>query len=195
MNAAVSIIWLLSNAFQGRSMKMQQKDRKKLVKILVGFGELHDKEISDIITEIFFQTLSAFSIEDIEQAAGELVKRLKFFPKPADFIEILDSNEDELALLSWVSVCEAMSECAWGAVRFDDPATGNAVKALGGHIRIKEMDERAFGYVKNDFIRLYKIYRRRGEGFDGVIPSPHSNSRDYLRVPAVKGTSRALLSV
>jgi len=59
--------------------------------------EVFGKDLTPQLVEIYFRALANFSIERVAAAIEEAVRRLKFFPKPADLIELMEGSLDDQA--------------------------------------------------------------------------------------------------
>lgn len=61
-------------------------------KCMAGFGELFEKEISKTLLSIYWDCLENFSDEQCENAFKEVLVTCRFFPKPVEIIEIIESK-------------------------------------------------------------------------------------------------------
>jgi hypothetical protein len=64
-------------------------------------AEVFGKELNPQLVEIYFRALADFSIERIAAAVEEAVRRLRFFPKPAELIELMEGSPDDQAEHAW----------------------------------------------------------------------------------------------
>lgn len=66
---------------------MNGSDKKQFSAIMAGIGEAFDKPVSKTRMALYFDALSDFSINQVEQAARRAIRELKFFPKAAELAE------------------------------------------------------------------------------------------------------------
>jgi hypothetical protein len=75
------------------------KDKKELAEILAVASEVYEKQISNVLLEIYFLLLKSYTIKEIKTAVMEHLKDQKygqFFPKPADIIRKMDIKKERL---------------------------------------------------------------------------------------------------
>jgi hypothetical protein len=65
--------------------------------------EVFDKDFTLQRVEIYFRALAAWPIERIKDAVESAVRTLKFFPKPAELIELIEGSPDDQAEQAWGS--------------------------------------------------------------------------------------------
>lgn len=146
---------------------MESKDRERFFKMLAVFAEIHNRPISDGSIETYFKILSPWNIEDVLRAGNDILKHSQFFPKPADFIQRLETekqlSEDERAIMAWTTLMRER-DCGdqYDSVEFEDGAMGRAVFDLfGGWTGMFDVKYDELKFLKKDFLSLYKIHARR----------------------------------
>lgn len=80
---------------------MTDTDRPRFARLLVALSETFNEPISEVRADVYFQTLSEFDVESVEHAAHRLLRTATFFPKPAEFVTLLEgdvADQGELAL-------------------------------------------------------------------------------------------------
>jgi hypothetical protein len=140
---------------------------KSLNSLESSFGE----KISGDRAKIYWDILKGYSDIDIKKAVVKSVRELKFFPKVSEIIEAIEGSQEDEAEVAWLSLLKKMENRGhYQSVSFSEyPAIGAVVEALGGWLKICEMKYDEEKWVKEEFIKLYPIMKRRGEYPDKLI--------------------------
>jgi hypothetical protein len=174
------------------------KDTKKFAKYMASCAAVFDKEVTDALSEIYWQALQSYSDEDVAAAFEQCIRLCRFFPKPGEIIDRIDGNIGTRTAIAWAKLKETMSQVgAYTSVRFNDPVIHSVVRAMGGWMDICRMDERDFMFREKEFKLLYEGYSRRTEhpeylcgevegknrqrGFVEHIPEVKLINLDYVR--------------
>jgi len=146
---------------------MTKDDILEFAKILAGLGEVYDKKVTDALAEVYFDALADYSIDDVERAAAIIVKSSTFFPRPCQFIELIDPHSEEIEVRATQvleKVFDAMQQYgAYATVQFDDPVIHSVIEHLGGWVAfvnsrrncVTEIDDR---FWRRDFTKLYEQF-------------------------------------
>ncbi len=129
------------------------KDEIKFKEYMTGLGEIHGKAITDTLKNIYWKVLSPFSDNQCEMAFTKLISTCKFFPKPAEFIEILRGDDKDKALTAWQEVMKVLEQ---GSSIKNGEVTSQCVHILGGwdHLSVKTYDE--LQWIEKRFIEHYR---------------------------------------
>lgn len=139
------------------------KDETKFKEFLTALCEIHDKNMSQLLTRLYWETLSPFDDEACESAFKELIFTAKFFPKPAEFMELLRGKKQDIAAIAWVEVVKTLKHTGtYESVQFADPVIHSVIDAMGGWIKLGEMVEDEEKWRAKEFERLYSIMDHRG---------------------------------
>ena len=165
---------------------MNNESRKRFATILYSVAELHGKELSPNLIEMYFKSLERFSIEEVEKAFSRAFTETKWFPKPMDIIEFITGkggNIDDIAMVEADKVINAMRHVgAYKSVMFDDPVTSAVInQGYGGWIKIcNERMEDDNKWFRIEFIKIYKAYAARGVKYTGKLIGIHEDSNLQL---------------
>jgi hypothetical protein len=126
-------------------------DRGAFLDIVLGFAEIHSKQLSVPALNSWWNAMSpGWSIDEFRQAANHLLRTLKFMPSPADF-ENLRKAGRPTAGEAFAQAVEASKSCAQGGYFTDNVASGDrltdrVVRAIGGYrvIAMSEVDKLHF---------------------------------------------------
>lgn len=87
---------------------MNKEDLAPFSKTLDAMAEMHGRQLSDGLKEMYFAALSRFSLRQIQDAAIFLSQNCKWMPKPADFVEVIDGNPQSKAENAWSLFVDAV---------------------------------------------------------------------------------------
>lgn len=149
------------------------KNEKKFKEFMAILGEIHDKKISPLLMELYWKTLLPYTDEQCERVFVELSQLGRFFPKPAEFIEILQGKAQEVAVMKWLLVKKTIKQYGtYQSVAFEDKTINAVIEAMGGWISLGEMLETDEKWKGKEFERLYLILSKHpGDGTRYLIGS------------------------
>jgi hypothetical protein len=140
------------------------KDEIKFKSYMTALCELHDKTMSKLLTSLYWKVLEPFTDVECEEAFKELILSSKFFPKPADFIEILGRKNGDRAALAWISVVETVRRVGnYQSVQFADPIIHSVLEFLGGWSKTGEWKENELKWIEKEFVKYYGIMAAKKE--------------------------------
>lgn len=149
---------------------MKQTDFDRFGAAFGTMCEVFEKATSPIITRVYFRALSAFSVAEVENAMAQAIGTLKFFPKPAELIELIagkpeaESTQIETAATS--QVAEVMKQIRtvgfYGHPVFDDPLTLRLLSGRWTFRSLCQMTETELKWWAKDFIEAYRSEYKTG---------------------------------
>lgn len=154
---------------------MENEDRKEFLNIINKTAILYDAELKKEKIDIYWDIFKEYSLEEFKDAMNQAVRSCKFFPKPAEIIELMGgklSIQDE-ATKEALLVINAMRQVGGHeTVRFKDPVTNAVVlKGYGGWIKLcdsaLEQDNKWF---INEFVKIYRAYKNAGVYSTSLLP-------------------------
>lgn len=149
---------------------MTESDYPEFVTTLAALGEVFGKEVSTAMLEIYWAVLKKLSMEDFRSATSVYMEIGKFYPKPADLLEIVVPDVKSRAALAFDKLLSSLSSVGtYCSVTFDDPAIHLTVEAMGGWVEMG-MKDPTDQWFRKDFEKYYSVYARRvqAEGVAGV---------------------------
>jgi hypothetical protein len=180
------------------------QNRMKFAENMAGLGEAFGTEITELKGKIYWQVLDRFSDDQVERAILESISTLKFFPKPAELIELIEGKSEEKSLVAWDELLTAIQRHgSYASVRFEDAKITKAVELMGGWLELCSMTEDETKFRRAEFQKIYSSLR--GEfppktlagryeldnamrGFHSAIPDPimigHGHKPDAPRLEA-----------
>lgn len=150
------------------------KDENRFRELMTVLGEIHDRQITRLLLDVYWRILEPFPDEACIRAFHELIGRVKFFPKPAEFLELLEVRRGDQATSAWLEVIAALKRYGtYRSVRFADPVIHSAIEAMGGWVRLGLMEERERPWRQKEFERLYAILAGRDGGHPAYLAGLH----------------------
>jgi hypothetical protein len=139
-------------------------DKIKFKELMTALCELHDKKLSQTLTDIYWESLNQFTNEQCETVFKELILTSRFFPKPADFMEILKGKKEHNATIAWIEVLNAIKRIGnYESVKFADPVIHSVLQVMGGWDQLAEtMTTDEEKWKQKEFEKLYQVMERRG---------------------------------
>lgn len=147
------------------------KDEIKFKEYLATLCELHDRTMSKLLTDLYWKVLEQFTNEECEKAFKELIYSSKFFPKPADFIEVLNGKKSSRAIEAWLEVLTAVKRIGnYRSVQFTDQAIHSVIQAMGGWPELCMMENEEVKWKEKEFERLYDVIADRAGNHPEYLP-------------------------
>ena len=137
------------------------KDKIKFKECMAGLGLIFDKEISPALSKIYWKILEPFTDQECEAAFNKIISSCRFWPKPADFLEVLQVSESDRAMGAWLKVDKAMRELGnYQSIDFGDPAIHETIERMGGWDNLGMVENKDWIWKQKEFISIYNTIRR-----------------------------------
>lgn len=131
-------------------------------KNFTGICELFDKQASDTLTSIYYESLKVMTDQEFKTAITRIITTSKFFPKPADFLEAIRMDESAQAILAYEkAVTAGRQHGCYRSVKFDDPAIHSTIELMGGWQQFC-LSEDSRKWQQKEFEKIYPVMLRRG---------------------------------
>ena len=148
--------------------------RGELASVLVVFNELYDLQLTELNTEIWFNALAMYDIEDVKSAAMKYIRTGKYKPKPADIIDIIvddivakaEPKEELSAQEAWSLVYKAICNSAYKSIEEFNKLPELVQKAVGSADNLKSNAIDAhfnLGVTQSNFYKAYTTLLKRQE--------------------------------
>ena len=132
------------------------KNHKRLAEFLTLMADLHEKEVSKAKIEYYFQVLEPFSDDECEQAFKKV--GLKWFPKPQDFLDLLQGTTKDKSIGAWQTVMNCLSA---GSRSTNDQSIDRAVSAVGGWDYLGQQSYDELKWTEKRFREHYEVIAER----------------------------------
>ncbi|MDQ3171345.1 MAG: hypothetical protein M3Q55_14515 [Acidobacteriota bacterium] len=100
---------------------------------MLALTETFREQMSPLRATLYFDALSALSIEQVEHAVRLAVKSKTFFPKPTELIELVSGSDTEQASEAWTAFCQEVSRVGYTGSPKLPEATLETVRVLFGN--------------------------------------------------------------
>jgi hypothetical protein len=133
-------------------------DQQKFKEYMTVMCEIFDRPVSELTLSVYWKTLQSFDDDACKKAFEAVIATAKFFPKPADFLEILRGKKEDQAARAWIKVVETVRRVGnYQSVKFDDPVIHSVFKFWGGWGVTASWKESELQWKQKEFERLYAI--------------------------------------
>lgn len=151
----------------------------------LGLAELHNFKLSELKVELYFKILQRFHPQDVVRAIELAIETTKFFPKPAELVELIMGTATDRAAIAWnifLGVIRRLSPS--DSVVFEDTRFSAIVDFFGGWDEVHKWKTEDLTWRRQEFIKLYASFRQPPPGHRHVGTIEHQNRvrgfLDYL---------------
>ena len=135
---------------------MQSTDIQPFLGLMRGVGEIYDRDVTEFMTNAYWETLKRFPLADVKRAFNRHVQNPtngQFWPKPADLIRLLDGDPESRAMIAWRKVLDAIEGAGpYQTVVFDDPIIHMALENLGGWLEICKVTDHELPFLAKCYV-------------------------------------------
>jgi hypothetical protein len=134
------------------------QDKQRFLRNLCQLADvMREPELSEARQMAYVQVFSKYDDEQLEQAMFKAMTTLKWFPKPAELIELLEGKREDAALVAWEKLQEAVRRAGrFQSVMFDDPKIARVVDAIGGWSHVCDWSLREMSIHRAQFLKAYQ---------------------------------------
>lgn len=161
---------------------MTDDDIGEFSDLLIATAEMLKEELSPLRIELYFNALKQYDIETIRDALNIHVRESVFFPKPADFVRIIEGSGSQKATMAWLTVLRAIEQHGYyDSVVFDGPVA-RTIEAMGGWQQMADIPRKDLVWAEKEFYRYYEVFARhdgRPKKLTGYIEE-HNSAKGYL---------------
>ena len=128
--------------------------------------ETYNKQPTKSLASAYFMVLDDLTIQEFQTAVKSVLATRKFtnLPMPADILEVVNGNPDDVALIALKELEDAMSiHGAYRSVIFKNKVTMACVRGMGGWQAICQVSSDEWKFQKQEFLKLYRAYHRNGK--------------------------------
>jgi hypothetical protein len=147
---------------------------EQFAKNMAGLGELFNKEISPSLMELYWQILDNLTDTQFEKACQEAARKRRFFPKPAELLELIEQDPASLALAAWDKLTQAIRDYGqYRSIEFDDPALTATVESMGGWVTACLWRADDLPHRRREFLSTYQVMSQRAFLERRTLPGLH----------------------
>lgn len=138
---------------------MEKRDIGAFMQLIAGIGELYAKPISAALTELYWQSLKGFELQDVQRALEAHIHNPdcgQYFPKPADVVRFIEGSGETKALRAWAVVEKAIYQVgSYQSIAFDDALIHAVIEDMGGWIALCATTLKELPFRANEFQKRY----------------------------------------
>lgn len=152
-------------------------DEYQMIKMgFLGLAELHNFKLSELKVELYFRILQRFHPQDVAQAIDVAIETCKFFPKPAELVEIIMGSATDRAAVAWNNFLEVVRRFGPSdSVEFEDTRFSAIVDYFGGWEEVHKWRLDELTWRRQEFIKIYAGFRQPPPGRRHIGRIEHHN--------------------
>lgn len=161
------------------------QDREAFAGLMAALAETHNEALTPQRLEIYFRVLADWPIEVVAAAVDAAIRRLKFFPKPAELIELIEGSPEDRAEHAWQQFLVAVARCGtYRSLYCEDVVLAETIRRVygswadAGHVPRPEYDAPGHQVHHKNFVSAYRNLARHPERWDphlvGIIEATTS---------------------
>jgi hypothetical protein len=146
------------------------QDLEAFARLMAALAEIHNETPTPQRLEIYFRVLADWSIEVVAAAVDAAIRRLKFFPKPAELIELIEGSPDDRAEHAWGQFWLAVARGGtYQSLYCADVVLAETIRRVygswadAGHVPRVEYDAPGHQIHHKNFVAMYRDLCRHPE--------------------------------
>lgn len=160
-------------------------DHEKLKTTLLAFGELVGKEITEAVLNLYWLAFQPYSDEQIMSAFTQGLRKWSLFgrlPYPAEVIQEVEGKREDLALVAWEKLQEAVQRVGrYQSVLFDDPKIARVVNVIGGWQHVCDWSINEMSIHRAQFLKAYQALDTPEENVPLIgVHDAENSAKGYL---------------
>ena len=177
------------------------EDRGRFIEILGTAAEVYGAQLSEILLDVYWNILKPYSDEDVSIAFSTAMKTLKFMPKPAEILSILDGPSESKSYEAWNCLIAAMGHVgAYRSVEFEDKTIHAVVEAWGGWMEVCRITTEELRYKAKEFKELYNTYQHKPIDIPKLIGRVEAENTqggflDFIETPVKVGFDKGRIQI
>ena len=144
---------------------MTDDDRQGFGEALAEVYALYRVDLPASVIRIWWLCMQSYDLAAVVDALGRHAMNPdtgQFLPKPADVIRQLEGSTQDVALLAWARVVQAMRDYgSYVSVDFADPLIHRVLTDLGGWVWLGQQTEAEMPFIEKRFRDAYRAWRAR----------------------------------
>lgn len=165
---------------------MEERYRESFTKIMLGLGEVFDKQVSEVLLSIYWEALKPYPWKKVKDALNKAVVTCRFFPKPADIVDFINGADktEEQAERAWATLLDAIKRYGpYMSVTFEDGRIARCIELMGGWEEVNSWKTSELQFRRKDFLSIYRSLPEMGPAKVFGILEKENSARDFLRDP------------
>ena len=137
---------------------MQNSDKKEFLNVINKMAIIYEKNFSADFLDVYWDILQPYSVVELKDAMNEVCRTCKFYPKPSEIIELIESKRkpkiriEAIAQQQWRLVLATL-----GKGDFNDPVTARLCKRQFNYNYLRNMLEKDENWEQKRFCEAYEL--------------------------------------
>ena len=151
-------------------------------RLVIALGEAFRQKVSEPTINAYRIGLAGLTEKQLQQAGMMALQSSKFMPSPAELRELVNGTSEDLAILAWGLVEQAMPIGGYRPVDFGDRFINATIRNLGGWEMLFAQcaDAESESFYRARFLKTYKAMR--AANVDGEACKPLGGLSEYTAV-------------
>lgn len=164
--------------------------KAELKKKLLTLAEAVGTEITENRADIYWEIFKDYPDEELTKALNLSLKTNKFFPKPAELIELIEGSPSDKSLQAWQAALNSVSKVGvYNSPKFEDKIITAIILDMGGWEAYCNMPTKENPWKEKEFRERYNFYLRHPipqntpEYLAGLSERANQKFPDYIPKP------------
>ncbi len=141
---------------------MTNGDKKQFLIALATLAELFQKTLSDAVQLAYWTALEDLTLEQYQTSVATAMKRCRWFPKPVELREFVETSVEVRALEAWKNVmahANVKTLTRTQGLDLGDPAANAALRSVGGVQHLAQgTDSEHEKFTRPRFIQAFEAF-------------------------------------
>ena len=150
---------------------MLQDDFKRFNAVMNGMAKIYERELDAVVLDVYWLSLSDWTLTDFESAVRHLVRTCRFMPRPIDFSQLAKAGKPSAAE-AWIEVLDHARHDSPnfmnGHVNGLSELANRALRAIGGLHTVAMSDISKTTFLEKRFAEVYDQMGESDEIRDSV---------------------------
>lgn len=150
---------------------MLPDDFKRFNAVMNGMAKVYERELDAVVLDVYWLSLSDWTLTDFESAAGHLMRTCRFMPRPIDFSELAKAGKPSAAE-AWIEVLDHARHDSPnfmnGHVQGLSEIANRALRAIGGLHTVAMSDISKTTFLEKRFAEVYDQMNESDETREAV---------------------------
>lgn len=159
------------------------ENRQRFLEMLCQLADvMKEPELSEMRQEAYVRIFAKYPDEQLEAALLKAMTTLKWFPKPAELMELLEGKREDAAHEAWEKLQEAVQRVGrYQSVLFDDPKIARVVNVIGGWQHVCDWSINEMSIHRAQFLKAYQALDTPEENVPLIgVHDAENSAKGYL---------------
>lgn len=140
---------------------VNENDKTQFRLALAAMAEAFGKECPVTLQKTYWLVLSDLTIDQFKAACVTAMRTLKWFPKPAELLELANGSIDDQAEKAWLEADREVQRVGYrGTPNITNQATIMAIRSCGGWVQFCQSPIKDDQWLKKRFVEAWKTFAK-----------------------------------